>query len=161
MRELQRRLPGPVHVALSGHRLYVSVPLEVERLAPEPHGAAHSVLGLLVTRELAHDLDLTIPVPGVLLRVELIRGRCALAESVVADELFEDATRSSVGSAVHRLDEREKRDAFERAAVLTTGADHLNGRERPRRGIGTIRLLARDAGSLEKLQHDVDVRARA
>src|ERR1700704_1779113 len=112
VRELQRRLPGPVHVALAGHRLDVAVPLEVERLAAKTHRSADLVLCDLISRELVDDRDLTIAVTRVLLRVQLICRRRALAEPVVAHELLEHACSRAVRATVHRLDECEERDAL-------------------------------------------------
>ena len=137
------------------------VPLEVERLAAEAHRAPDLVLGTLIARELVDHRDLTIAVSGVLLSVQLVRRGGALAEAVVADELLEDPSGGAVGTAMHRLDVREQRDAFERGAILTARADHLDRGERSRRGVGAVGLLARDAGFLEELQHDVDVRPLA
>src|SRR5438876_182752 len=112
------RLPAPVHRALAGHRLHVPVPLEVERLDPQAHRAAHLLARLVVRRVLAERLDLPVAVTGVLLGVQLVRRGGAARETVVAGELLVHASGGAVGAAMHRLAEAEERDALEGGAVL-------------------------------------------
>src|SRR5256885_6557647 len=109
MAELEpTRLPIPVGIALSSHRLDVAVPLVIERLEAEAHRAAAFLPSLVVGRVAADGLDLPIAMPGVLLGVELVRGGGATREAVVADQLLEHARGGAVRAAVHRLDEREE-----------------------------------------------------
>src|SRR5207249_4866570 len=119
------------------------------------------LLRRLVARVLADHRDLAIAVSGVLLRVQLVRRGGLARKAVMPGEFAEDARGRPVGTAVHRLDKGEERDALERAAVLAARTDHLDRGERPRRGVGAVRLLPRDAGVREELQHDVDVRLLA
>src|SRR5919204_3825212 len=101
-------LPVPISISLTGHRLHVAVPLEVERLEAEPHRATAALSRFVIGRVPADGLDLPVAVTGVLLRVQLIRRRSAAGEAVMASELLVDARGGAVGSPVHRLDEREK-----------------------------------------------------
>src|SRR5437899_2341094 len=105
-------LTGPVRGSLPGHGLDVTVPFEVERVETEIDGATAFLAGLVVGRVPPDRLDLPIAVSGVLLGVELVGRRRATGEAVVAGELLEHAGGGAVGAAVHRLDEREERDAF-------------------------------------------------
>jgi hypothetical protein len=68
--ELKRAgLAGPIRVSLSGHRLDVTVPLEVERVETEIDGATAFLAALVVGRVPPDRLDLPVTVPGVLLCV--------------------------------------------------------------------------------------------
>src|SRR5438309_6012496 len=63
-------LAGPVRVPLAGHRLHVTIPLEVEGLEAEADRAAAPLPGPVVRRVPTDGLDLTVAVPGVLFSVE-------------------------------------------------------------------------------------------
>src|SRR5438093_11014128 len=95
----------------------MAVPLKVERLAAQPNCAAALLLRRLVARVLADHRDLAIAVPGVLLRVQLVRRGGLARKAVMPGEFAEDARGRPVGTAMHRLDKGEERDALERAAV--------------------------------------------
>ena len=96
------------------------VPFEVERLEAQPHRAAALLTRFVIDRVAADRLDLPVTVPGVLLGVQLLCRSGPPREAVVADQLLEHARGGAVRATVHRLDEREERDALEGGAVLTT-----------------------------------------
>src|SRR5881409_1441474 len=127
MTRRERRLPTPV-LARAGHRLHVTVPLEVEGVHAEPYRAPHLLLGRGVRREALDGLDLTIAVPLVLLGVQLVRPGRVGGEAVVADELLEDRRRDALRPAVLRLGEGHDGDALDRAPPLAPADDHLDRR---------------------------------
>src|SRR5438552_14050031 len=100
MAELElSRLPAPVHRALAGHRLHVPVPLEVERLDPQAHRAAHLLARLVVRRVLAERLDLPVAVTGILPGEQLVRLARAAPGTVVARELLVHASLGAAAAA--------------------------------------------------------------
>src|SRR5207237_6545924 len=110
----------PVGIALAGHRLHVPVPLEIECFEAEPDRAAALFTNVVIGRVAAYRFDLPVAMPCVLLGVKLVRCRGTAGAAVGTGEVLEHARGCSVGSTVHRLNERKERDALERGAILAT-----------------------------------------
>ena len=92
----------------------MAVPFEVERLQAQTHGAPAFLAKLVRRRVLTDRSDLTVAMTGVLLRMELVRRRGAPREAVMAGELLVHTRGRAIGTTVHRLDECQERDSFER-----------------------------------------------